>query len=98
VEWGFELMATVLDPTAEPLHTATRTNRLAILFGNEHGGLSPEWIELCDRRVTIPMAGDADSLNVAVAAGIVLHYVTRASVGVEASADLQSRAVPGKNG
>jgi tRNA G18 (ribose-2'-O)-methylase SpoU len=80
-EWGFELAATVLDSAAEPLHTAARTNRLAVLFGNEHAGLSPEWIALCDRRVTIPMAGDADSLNVAVAAGIVLHHFTRASGG-----------------
>ena len=81
-EWGFERIATVLDPAAEPLHIATRTDRLAILFGNEHAGLSPEWIELCDRRVTIPMAGEADSLNVAVAAGIFLHHFTRGAGGV----------------
>jgi len=79
-EWGFELAATVLDSTAEPLHAASRTDRLAILFGNEHAGLSAEWIALCDRRVTIPMQGDTDSLNVAIAAGIVLHHFANSPV------------------
>jgi tRNA G18 (ribose-2'-O)-methylase SpoU len=76
-EWGFELAATVLDPVAEPLSAASRTDRLALLFGNEHSGLSAEWVGLCHRRLTIPMSGDADSLNVAVAAGIFLHHFTR---------------------
>lgn len=76
-EWRVELAATVLDPHAEPLHTARRGDRLAILFGNEHAGLSEEWIARCDRRLTIPMTGEADSLNVSVAAGIFLHHFTR---------------------
>jgi len=74
-EWGFELVATVLDADAEPLHTVRPSERIAVLFGNEHAGLGAEWIAACDRRVTIPMRGDTDSLNVAVAAGIVLHHL-----------------------
>lgn len=59
----------------EPLDQAGRPTRLALLFGNEANGLGSEWLELCDRRLTIPMHG-ADSLNVAIAAGIFLHHFT----------------------
>jgi len=71
---GFELAATVLDTDAEPLATASRPRRLALLFGNEAQGLDPSWISLCQRRITIPMRMGTDSLNVSVAAGIFLYH------------------------
>jgi tRNA G18 (ribose-2'-O)-methylase SpoU len=74
-DFGFELCATVLDATAEPLESAAPTLRMGLLFGNEKHGLGREWIELCARKLTIPMAAGADSLNVAVAAGIFFHYL-----------------------
>ena len=49
----------------------------AILLGNESDGLSPEAAALCDTMVTIPMGGGASSLNVTVAAGILLHERTK---------------------
>ena len=76
-ERGVELIATVLDPAAEPLAGARRARRTAILFGNEAQGLAPGHVELCDRRVTIPMRLGTDSLNVMVAAGIVMHHFAR---------------------
>lgn len=80
-EWGFELVATVLDPAAEPLDASPRPERLALFLGSESEGLEPDWIERCGRRVTIPMRPGAESLNVAVAAGIFLHHYTRPVVG-----------------
>ena len=88
-EWQVQLAATVVensDPTdggevvratktTEPLALAGRPARLALLFGNEANGLGSEWLELCDRRLTIPMRA-ADSLNVAIAAGIFLYHFT----------------------
>ncbi len=71
---ALELVATVLDPAAEPLASAARPKRLALLLGSEGHGLRPEWIAVCARRITIPMPGEADSLNVAVAAGIFLYH------------------------
>jgi tRNA G18 (ribose-2'-O)-methylase SpoU len=71
---GVELAATILDPQAEPLRHATRPARFGLLFGNEATGLDELWIALCDRRLTIPMSGETDSLNVAIAAGIFLHH------------------------
>lgn len=80
---GFRFMATVLDPTATPLdqfpfggvpESGEIPSRLGLLFGNEADGLEAEWIHFCNERVTIPMGPEADSLNVSVSAGIVLHW------------------------
>lgn len=70
-----ERVATVLDHSAEPLHGFVRAARTAIFFGNEAQGLSATDIAACDRRLTIPMRLGTDSLNVAVAAGIILHHM-----------------------
>ena len=75
----FESIAAVLDPAAEPLAAARRPPRVALVFGNEAEGLPAELVGLCQRRVTLPMAEGVDSLNVAVAAGIVLHHFTHHS-------------------
>jgi tRNA G18 (ribose-2'-O)-methylase SpoU len=74
---GFVTAATVVDPGAEPIDTFRRPGRLALFLGSEGHGLEPTWLALCDVRVTIPMRAGAESLNVAVAAGIALHHVTR---------------------
>jgi tRNA G18 (ribose-2'-O)-methylase SpoU len=74
---GVELVATVLDETAESLDAAGRAERLGILFGNEAQGLAAEHVGRCQRRVTIPMRLGTDSLNVSVAAGIFLYHFTR---------------------
>lgn len=76
-EQGFEAWASVLDPDATPLGAAVRPPRLALLMGSEGHGLSPEVVALCDRRVTIPMRPGVDSLNVTVAAGILLYGLTQ---------------------
>lgn len=74
---GFELVAAVLDESAEPLDHVIRRDRLGILFGNESRGLDDQVIAMCDRRVTIPMRYGIDSLNVSIAAGIILYHLTR---------------------
>jgi tRNA G18 (ribose-2'-O)-methylase SpoU len=71
---GFTTLATVVDPTAEPLPGARCPARAALLFGNEDEGLPRDLVAGCQRRVTLPMAAGVDSLNVAVAAGIVLCH------------------------
>jgi tRNA G18 (ribose-2'-O)-methylase SpoU len=73
-EFAIEPVATVLDETATPLAGFRFPRRAAILFGGEGHGLDPALIALCKHRVTIPMRRGTDSLNVAVAAGIVLHH------------------------
>ena len=76
-EHRFRLTATVLDPTAAPLEQFRRADRVAVLLGSEGTGLDQEWVNLCDDLLTIPMRAGAESLNVAVAAGIILYHLTR---------------------
>jgi RNA methyltransferase, TrmH family len=50
---------------------------VALLFGSEGSGLPADLLEAADLRVAIPMTGTAESLNLAVAAGILLFEVRR---------------------
>jgi tRNA G18 (ribose-2'-O)-methylase SpoU len=50
---------------------------LAVIVGNEGEGLAQETLARCDLRVRIPMYGSATSLNVSVAAGIILFEARR---------------------
>ena len=49
------------------------TPRLAVVFGNEHRGVSPEMRELADGTFSIPMRGFVESLNISVAAAITMQ-------------------------
>ena len=72
-ELEFTSIATVLDPAAEALSTATRPGRMVLIFGSEGHGISAEVMASCDRRITIPMQLGTDSLNVATAAALFLY-------------------------
>ena len=72
--WQIQVIATVLDATAENLHVAATSPRMALMFGSEDQGLAPELVAIADRRVTLPMAWNTDSLNVSIAAGIFLYH------------------------
>ena len=48
-------------------------SRVAIVVGNEHHGISPEWYAVHDMSVSIPMNGRADSLNVGNATVLLLY-------------------------
>jgi len=75
---GWQLVATVIDPAAEPIYAADLCHsRVALLFGNEKTGLSPRAIALADKHVTIPMLGIAQSMNVSVSAALAMYEVTR---------------------
>jgi TrmH family RNA methyltransferase len=53
------------------------TTSTAIVLGEEHAGLSKEWLGAATTQVTIPMNGLADSLNVATAGALLLYEVLR---------------------
>lgn len=54
-----------------------RHPRLAIWFGSEANGLSPEVLAACDFCVSVEMAGRVESLNLATTTGIVLYEAIR---------------------
>ncbi|GAA4042986.1 hypothetical protein GCM10022409_31160 [Hymenobacter glaciei] len=56
------------------------TGPVAILMGSEEDGISPDLLNLADVKLKVPMAGQIQSLNVSVAAGIMLFEVARQRV------------------
>lgn len=50
---------------------------VAIIMGSEETGISPELLRACDHMIKIPMLGEISSLNVSVAAGVLLFEVVR---------------------
>ena len=74
---GFELWAAVADHSALSFEKVSRPERLALLLGDEDRGVAPGWLQRSRRLITIPMRPGASSLNVSVAAGILLFHLTR---------------------
>ncbi len=71
---------TVVAAAAEgetPYDQADLTGPLAVLLGSEGTGLPPELAAGADRRLAIPLRGRVDSLNVGVAAAVLLFEVAR---------------------
>lgn len=60
-----------------PYDTYDLTGRVAIVAGNEAWGISDAQRELCDAVISVPIVGDVESLNVAVAIGVVLFESLR---------------------
>ena len=66
------------DLTATKLHTEIDwTKPWALIVGPESTGLSPAQVRMADEAVKIPMRGEVESLNVGVAAGILLYEANR---------------------
>jgi TrmH family RNA methyltransferase len=63
------------DPSGEPIDAIDAPARLALAVGNEGAGLSPEALARSERRIAIPIEPGVESLNVAVAAGILLYQL-----------------------
>lgn len=73
---GVQVLATT--PSATELYTdVDLTGSVAIVVGAEQFGLSEEWFMQADKKVLIPMYGQADSLNVSAAATLVLYEAAR---------------------
>jgi len=53
------------------------TKKCVIIIGNESHGLAPDAVSLCKSRVKIPMPGGAESLNAAVAGGVLIYEAAR---------------------
>jgi TrmH family RNA methyltransferase len=60
-----------------PYDTIDFTQASAIVVGTEATGLSEEWLENTTQNIVIPMQGEIDSMNVSVAAGILIFEANR---------------------
>ena len=70
------ILAATPDATV-PHHAADLTGAVAIAVGSEQYGLTDTWLDRADERILIRMPGSVDSLNAAMAAGILLFEAVR---------------------
>lgn len=74
---GFTICATHLGKASVPIHDLDLTGKVALVFGNEHRGVSKEAADLADVNFRIPMVGMIESLNVSVACAVTLYEAFR---------------------
>jgi TrmH family RNA methyltransferase len=79
---------------AAPYWAPSYVGAVAVALGGERHGLPPAWLEAADDAVAVPAHGPVDSLNVAVAAGVVLCEAARARAGA-AGRSARRQAPPG---
>jgi TrmH family RNA methyltransferase len=73
---GFKLAGTSLKGSIR--HTDTDFgDKIVLMMGNEQAGLPDDWANACDMLVRLPMAGRADSLNLAVATAVTSYEIWR---------------------
>jgi tRNA (guanosine-2'-O-)-methyltransferase len=72
-----KIYATHLSSDAVSLHELNLTEPVALLFGNEHSGVSEEIVAMADGNFIIPQVGIIKSLNISVACAVTLYEAFR---------------------
>jgi len=73
-DW-FQIFAVELTPEAVDYKTLfhAKYEKVCLIMGNEVVGVNQKVLDFCDKHIIIPMNGQKNSLNVSVAAGIVMY-------------------------
>ncbi len=71
---GYQIAAT-LPQNGTRVDQVDFSGKICLLIGNEAFGLSGEMLRLADLKITLPIFGKAESLNAAVASGIILYQI-----------------------
>tara|TARA_Y100000991_G_C21972619_1_gene350293 strand:+ start:2006 stop:2836 length:831 start_codon:yes stop_codon:yes gene_type:complete len=74
---NIEIIGSVVDSKCKPYEQIKGQKKIALILSSEDQGISPYWSKNCTSKITIPMGGVMNSLNVSVAAGIILFEVNR---------------------
>lgn len=72
-----KIFATHLGVQSQSLYALDFTGRIALVFGNEHAGVTHECLGYCDGNFIIPQVGMVQSLNISVACAITLYEAFR---------------------
>ena len=82
---GYKIYAVEQAENSIKLHAISfaQNEKIAVVFGNEVTGVEQTTIEQCDGCIEIPQLGMKHSLNISVAAGIVLWEMVRTRLGVD---------------
>ena len=95
-EEGWTIWATDLSPSAEsaePSSLAPLPAKLALIFGRETDGVSEEALAAADRRLYLPTVGFMESLNLSVAAALLLQRLFDACPEMRGDLSASERAV-----
>lgn len=90
---GFTICATSLTKRSISLYRLDLTRKVALVFGNEHRGVSPAAARSADENFLIPMTGMIQSLNVSVACAVSLYEAHRQRLRKRRASYLEPDAV-----
>ncbi len=90
-EKGYRIVATSPHQSAYTINDIPLDKPMALVFGTELSGISPEVIEMADTFVTIPMYGFTESFNISVSAAVIMHTLRSR---LEQEEDLQWKMTP----
>jgi len=79
-DFNGRIYGTFLDKEAKSLYETNFKDKIALCFGNEGSGISPELEEIFDEKIYIPMENDFESLNVSSAAAVTFSEVLRQKI------------------
>jgi len=91
---GFRVYATAPDAPQDIDHVDV-SSPVAVVFGNEHAGVTPEAVAACDGALAIPMFGFTESFNLSVACALVMSRLAarrRDALGARGDLDAARRA------
>lgn len=71
------LLVSITEKTDKDMYEADFTAPTALIMGSEEDGISTELMSISDNKVKIPMAGNIESLNVSVSAGVAIYEALR---------------------
>jgi len=75
-----KIYTTHLSKTAKSLYEIDLTEKVALVFGNEHTGVSEEICAMADGNFIIPQVGIIQSLNISVACAITIYEAFRQKI------------------
>lgn len=92
---GFKIFASSLSDKSKNLYDLDLTQKVAIVVGNEHRGVSETSAELADEVFLIPQFGMVQSLNVSVATAVILYEAMRQRIkkGMYKKSELDEKAL-----
>lgn len=71
---GYKFFAALPHRDSKPFNEVIVPEKCVLVFGAEKWGISPELESICDERITIPMVGFTESLNISTAHAILVQY------------------------
>lgn len=76
-EKGFSVLGSALSEESKELYRCDIKGPVAVVVGNEANGADEEILKMCDQKIIIPMKESIESLNVSIAASVIMYEILR---------------------